>query len=175
MDDKETRHRRARLRELIEANFDGLDINLIKFIEHRIGKRVNQGELSAIQKDDGKSFGDKKARTLTEQIGLNRRWFDMALGTNLDRKHWMDDEPGEGRTFIQPSVADEAASLFDQYRQADAAQQAIVDVVLGGKKKAPAWMAESTLLSIQSAIRGARDQSPDTTKKSPQPSARKSG
>ncbi|MDB5813495.1 MAG: hypothetical protein JWN23_612 [Rhodocyclales bacterium] len=86
MDDLETRHRRARLRELIDVGFDQKLVNLLRFIEQRTGTAPNQGELSALKRENsGKSFGDKKARTLTEQIGLDRRWFDEPMGSGLER------------------------------------------------------------------------------------------
>jgi len=89
MDDPETLHRRARLRELITVCFDDLDKNLLDYIHMRTGKRPNQGELSSLQQDHGKSFGDKKARTFTEQIGLHRRWFEFPMGVHLDQTDWM--------------------------------------------------------------------------------------
>jgi len=89
MDDAETLNRRARLRELISFCFNNKDEDLRQFIKERTDKLPNQGELSAIQKDHGKSFGDKKAKVLTEQIGLHRRWFDFTLGTNLDQGSWL--------------------------------------------------------------------------------------
>jgi len=89
MDDNETKHRRARLRELIEVAFGGKDAALLHHIQARTGKPANQGELSALQKDDGpRSFGDKKAKTLTDQIGLHRNWFMFPMGTGLDRSSW---------------------------------------------------------------------------------------
>ena len=92
MDDQETLHRRARLRELIQERFDGKDANLLRYVEDRTGKKPNQGELSGLQKDNsGRSFGDVKARNLTKQIGLHRRWFDMPLGACLNRSDWMSD------------------------------------------------------------------------------------
>jgi hypothetical protein len=91
MDDSETLNRRARLRELIRECFGGKDEELLSFIERRTGKRPNQGELSAIKKDNAKSFGDKKARNLTVQIGLNRRWFDFPVGVNTKKEAWMND------------------------------------------------------------------------------------
>lgn len=94
MDDLETLNRRARLRELIAICFEGNSANLIRFIEQKTKKRPNQGELSSIQKDNGgKPFADKKARNLTLQIGLHRRWFDMPLGTNVQRELWLLDAP----------------------------------------------------------------------------------
>lgn len=81
MDDSETLHRRARLRELVKVRFGGEQKALLAHILSRTGKAANQGELSLLTRDNsGKSFGDKKARTLTEQIGLDRRWFDMPIG-----------------------------------------------------------------------------------------------
>lgn len=90
MDDTETLHRRARLRELIDVCFGTKDgqKKLLDHIEDRTGKRPNQGELSGLCTDHGKSFADKKARTLTLQIGLHRRWFDAPLGVNLSREDW---------------------------------------------------------------------------------------
>lgn len=90
MDDAETLHRRLRLRELIHRCFDNRLIDLLAHIQSRTGKAANQGELSALQKDHGpKSFGDKKAKKLTEQIGLHRHWFSMPAGTHLNRNDWL--------------------------------------------------------------------------------------
>ena len=85
MDDSETLHRRARLRELVKVRFGGEQKALLAHILSRTGKAANQGELSLLTRDNsGKSFGDKKARTLTEQIGLDRGWFDMPIGACLN-------------------------------------------------------------------------------------------
>jgi len=93
MDDRETLHRRARLRELIAICFEGKDANLLDHIQRKTGKRPNQGEMSGLQKDHGsRSFGDKKAKTLTEQVGLHRRWFDFGLGCNLAQSEWTSEE-----------------------------------------------------------------------------------
>lgn len=71
MDDAETLNRRARLRELIRVCFNDSPSDLLRFVEGRTGKRPNQGELSAISKDhSGKSFGEKKAKTLTKTAFL---------------------------------------------------------------------------------------------------------
>lgn len=86
-DDAETSHRRARLRELFQEF--GTQAALLRHIADRTGKKANQGELAAIAKpNSGKSFGDKKAKHLTEQIGLPRNWFSLPLGTLLDRPAW---------------------------------------------------------------------------------------
>lgn len=99
MDDKETLHRRAKLRELIRERFADRTVDLIQYIQERTGKKPNQGELSALQKDDsGKSFGDKKAKTLAEQIGLPRRWFDMPLGT------------APGTSGLEPEISESTAA-----------------------------------------------------------------
>lgn len=82
MDDSETLHRRARLRELVSNAFGGEQKALLQHIFEKTGKRANQGEMSLLMRDNsGKSFGDKKAKTLTEQIGLPRRWFDLPVGS----------------------------------------------------------------------------------------------
>lgn len=89
MDDADTLHRRARLRELISACFDGKDVLLLDYIESKTGKRPNQGELSGLKKDHGsRSFAAKKAATLEAQIGLPRFWFTAPLGNLLDRHEW---------------------------------------------------------------------------------------
>lgn len=89
MDDPETLHRRARLRELVTVTFEGRLTDLLAHIKHRTGKDANQGELSALQSDKGlKSFGDKKAKILTEQIGLPRHWFAQPLGSGLRKTEW---------------------------------------------------------------------------------------
>ena len=90
MDDAETLHRRARLRELIDHCFGGRLVDFAKYIEQRTNKPTNVGELSALRKDhSGRSFGDKKAKTLVEQIGLHRQWFSMPMGTNVDQDMWL--------------------------------------------------------------------------------------
>lgn len=95
MDDEEMLHRRARLRELVEVAFGGRTVDLLAHIKARTGKDANSGELSSLQKDHGpKSFGDKKARTLTAQIGLHRHWFSQPMGCNIDSKQWMLDASG---------------------------------------------------------------------------------
>lgn len=94
MDDRETLHRRARLRELIDHCFDGTIARLADHIRSNSGKNPNQAELSTLRKDNGpRSFGDKKAKNLAEQVGLHRRWFDMPLGYNLDRHLWGSNAP----------------------------------------------------------------------------------
>ncbi|WP_430434784.1 LexA family protein [Methyloversatilis sp.] len=101
MDDNETLNRRARLRELIRECFGDKQINLIRHVHHRTGEMPNHGEMSVLTKDhSGKSFGDKKAKRLTEQIGMHRRWFDMPLGTNIDPTDWMRD--WEGMSNVSP-------------------------------------------------------------------------
>lgn len=106
MDDLETLNRRARLRELIELCFNSTTADLIRHITQRTGKTPNQGELSLIQRDNsGKSFGDKKAKGLTEMIGLHRRWFDFPIGTNTDRADWLkepDQNKGNSTTPPRP-------------------------------------------------------------------------
>jgi len=92
MDDKETLNRRARLRELVLECFNNRDADILRHIENRTGKKPNQGEFSAIQRDHGgKPFGDKKAKNLTEQIGLHRSWFNMPVGSNIDPLTWMNE------------------------------------------------------------------------------------
>lgn len=99
MDDKETLHRRARLRELIWAHFgdpsEGGQAALREHIKNHKGVKVNQGELSGLLKDHNaaRSFGDKKARALADQIGLHRRWFDFPMGVNISRGDWLKDAP----------------------------------------------------------------------------------
>lgn len=111
MDDAETLHRRMRLRELIQRCFDNRLTDLLTHIQGRTGKAANQGELSALQKDHGpKSFGDKKAKRLTEQIGLHRHWFAMPAGTHLDRGEWMAPPP----TLASSSDVNELAAVVDR-------------------------------------------------------------
>lgn len=111
MDDKETLHRRSRLRELVNVCFLGSRSELVSHIEERTKKKPNEGELSGLQKDNGpRSFGDKKARTLCEQIGLHRRWFDMPLGANLDRERWLDGHGG----FPSEATPAEIATAFTE-------------------------------------------------------------
>lgn len=109
MDDEETRHRRLRLGELVEVCFGGEQKALRQHIASRTSKEPNQGEISGLLKLDNsaRSFGDKKAKTLTGQIGLHRRWFDMPLGANLRRDRWLS-ESATVRT-----VAEDVARLAD--------------------------------------------------------------
>lgn len=132
MDDKETSNRRVRLRELIQTAFNGSLEELLRFIELRTGKRPNQGEMSALQKPEGKSFGDKKAKVLTEQIGLHRRWFDAQPGTNLGRDQWLAD----------PNAFSTDDSFFNAYNllkpaNKRAAQQVIVGLLASQKMESP--------------------------------------
>jgi ribosomal protein L29 len=90
LDDDETLLRRARFRELIEHCFENKQALLGEHIQAKTGKKANSGELSTLKQDNGpRSFGDKKARALCEQIGLHRQWFAMPLGTNLRREEWL--------------------------------------------------------------------------------------
>jgi hypothetical protein len=95
MDDPETLNRRLRLNELIQECFGGYQKELIAHINARNKKPANQGELSSLRKlnNQGKSFGYVKAGNLAKQIGLNRRWFEFPLGTNLAPARWMSDTP----------------------------------------------------------------------------------
>lgn len=103
MDNPDTLNRRARLRELIEHCFENNQAALLKHIEARTGRPHNQGEMSAIQRDHGgKSFGDKKAQALANSIGLSRYWFDLPLGSNLDRDKWLDAAPLDARGNALP-------------------------------------------------------------------------
>lgn len=108
MDDRETLNRRARLRELISECFDGKLANLMDHIKDRTGKTPNQGELSALQRDHSaaKSFGDKKAKTLTEQVGLSRRWFDMPAGNQIRRDEWLVDVAPPSKVTALPKQQD---------------------------------------------------------------------
>jgi hypothetical protein len=140
MDDPETLNRRARLRELIQFAFDGQLVKLINHIEKQTGKKPNQGELSGLRKDNSpsKSFGDKKAKTLTEQIGLHRRWFDMPLGSNLERPRWLDAPDAEAESGLNRQAANEKRTaeylglseeerlLIRAYREAGSAERSVI-------------------------------------------------
>jgi hypothetical protein len=90
MDNKENLHRADRLKELVDAAFNGSIEDLRRHIKQRTGAEPNQGELSQLRSGK-KSFGYKKAGTLADQIGLNRKWFEMPTGTNLQMSEWLDD------------------------------------------------------------------------------------
>lgn len=122
MDDKETLNRRARLRELIACEFESNDQNLLRFIAQKTGKMPNQGELSSIQKDNGKSFGDKKAKKLTEQIGLHRRWFDLPVGTNVKRSEWLN----------EPNIFSGELMFIDSYRKLTPNRKTIAEQTITG-------------------------------------------
>jgi hypothetical protein len=94
MDSLDTLHRRARLRELVGACFGGIDAKLIAYIESRTQEKVNQGEISSLQKDNGpRSFGEKRAIRLASQVGLVRKWFELPLGASLDLKSQANENP----------------------------------------------------------------------------------
>lgn len=122
MEDDEARNRRLRLRELIDSCFAGRQKSLIKHIEARTGKAPNQGELSGLAKIDSpsRSFGYDKAKILSEQIGLHRRWFEFPLGTNLLRDKWLDDMPSRdvnhvyNENGIKLSLSDDAKTLPEE-------------------------------------------------------------
>lgn len=134
MDDRETLNRRARLRELIDQCFDGKLVGLMLHVRGRCGVEPNQGELSALRKDNSsKSFGDKKAKVLTEQIGLHRRWFDWPPGVHLARQEW--ELPYDGaihRLTAQepvPAFGGLAPSPFNASSPADASKRLVRELV----------------------------------------------
>lgn len=119
MDDPETLHRRARLRELIERCFNERIVDLLNHIENRTGTRPNQGEMSAIRRDNsGKSFGDKKAKTLVNQIGLNRRWFDMPIGVNVHPDEWRNGYEGIPSEATPTEIAEAFENGSEEKREA---------------------------------------------------------
>lgn len=130
MDDAETLLRRARLRELVEHCFGGKQAALVRHIEARTGKRPNQGEISLLMKDHSpaKSFGDKKARRLCEQIGLSRRWFEMPLGSALQRHEW--DLVQDAEPLAAPDLQGAAMELWEKYRSAPDDVRQLVDAAL---------------------------------------------
>lgn len=123
-DDTEMRHRRLRLRELIDQCFNGQQRALLDFVEKKTGKRPNQGEMSGLTKDDGKSFGDKKAKALAESIGLHRRWFDLPLGSNLFHSEWSRDLPEK-----QPQASKQAQQQQQNYALTDPAIQEVISIM----------------------------------------------
>lgn len=74
--------RRERLRQLIEDRFGGRQSALVE----EIG--INQGELSGLLKT--KSFGEKKARSLEEQLKLPSKWLDQRITVVPDRQQEWD-------------------------------------------------------------------------------------
>lgn len=68
--------RRQRLRQWIADNCDGLQVKFIAACAAR-GHEINQGELSGLMK--GKSFGEKKARSLEKMAGMPVRYLDAAV------------------------------------------------------------------------------------------------
>ena len=126
MDDKDTLHRRARLRELISVCFDGKDVELLDYIANRGNKRPNQGEMSGLQKDHGpRSFGAKKAGTLEEQIGLPKLWFTMPMGYGLDLGGWKK----SSSTVASPIDILKSISAYDNNTEPGPAVQGFVPLI----------------------------------------------
>lgn len=120
-----------------------------------------------------RSLGNQVAPKIAKAIGQPTHWIDQINGDQwmkIDTDIEMDLMPAP---TAQKATSDEESELQARYRAASAAHQAIVDVVLGGPEQAPSWMTKSTLMSIDTAIQGALEHSPDTTKKSEPPSRRK--
>ncbi len=136
MDDRETLNRRARLRELIRECFDGKLANLMDHIKDRTGKTPNQGELSALQRDHSaaKSFGDKKAKTLTEQVGLSRRWFDLPTGSQITRDEWLIDAAPSTRVVKLPKKQD--PDIAEVVRLMEATDERGRILILGAAREA---------------------------------------
>lgn len=144
MDDKETLNRRARLRELIRECFNGERKQLLAHIFARTKTTQNAGEISSLQKDNGpKSFGDKKAKVLVELIGLNRHWFDMPCGTNLDPSKWMSpppsskeatplkvQEPSTQKYSVTNQLSKQAIAVAQYYDKLPAVKKAEVEALL---------------------------------------------
>lgn len=84
MDDPTVRHRRARLQELVREIFAS-QADMIRFAAESLDIHLNQGELSALRKANGKSFREVKARTLESQLQLAPKWFDLPLGTAMTK------------------------------------------------------------------------------------------
>jgi hypothetical protein len=124
MDNDETLLRRARLRELIDVSFNGKLVDLATHMEKVSGDRVNQAELSSLRKDHGpKSFGDKKAKVLTEQIGLHRHWFSMPLGTALERRQWL-----SAASSQDPALSMQVIDALQDWRlKASSKSQEVID------------------------------------------------
>ncbi|GAB4059261.1 hypothetical protein [Uliginosibacterium sediminicola] len=130
-DDAEALHRKARLRELLDTCFGGKQAALSQHIEYATGKKPNQGELSQILKDhSGRTFGDDKARALTEAIGLHRRWFEMPLGRNVRKQDWQKDLSGYPAPSVRALDARRGPSA-DIVLQSIAAIAAVAGIPLG--------------------------------------------
>lgn len=69
-DDQRVRNRRVRLTRLINERYESQADFVAKTGE-------NQGEISALQKENGKSFGEKKARKIEEKCSLPNGWLDI--------------------------------------------------------------------------------------------------
>lgn len=114
MDNEETLNRRARFRELLRECFSDSRKALAEHIKSR-GHEPNLTELSNLKKDHGpRSFADKKAGMLAHEIGLNRRWFDMPLGSNLEKSHWMDNLLPSSNTKLPVVSAKSEPSNIEQ-------------------------------------------------------------
>lgn len=61
--------RRSRLKAWIDTHYGGRQAEFITDVFSRTGTQLNQGELSALLKPDGKSFGEKKAASLERLCG----------------------------------------------------------------------------------------------------------
>lgn len=102
MDTPETANRRLRLRELVDKCFNGTLADVLRHIKSRTDKGTSQSELSGLL--IAKSFGERKAAKLADDIGLHRKWFEMPSGTNLDISEWMKDAPTEVDAGLDPLI-----------------------------------------------------------------------
>lgn len=120
MDDTIVSHRRTRLNELATKVFAN-QADLIRFAAEEFDVHLNQGELSALRKAEGKSFREVKARNLETQLRLLPGWLDMPLGASLDKPpHYM---TASSRTppYNSPAYRDEESLLLRAFRAADPA------------------------------------------------------
>lgn len=118
MDDPIVSHRRARLNELVGNVFDS-QADLIRFSAETFDVHLNQGELSALRKANGKSFREVKARTLETQLQLAPRWLDMPLGTLLDKPPHNTVASTKAEPYNSSATHDDETLLLRAFRAAD--------------------------------------------------------
>ena len=105
--------RRKRLQEWIDARHEGVQAAFVA------ATGINQGELSALLKVDGKSFGEKKAASLEQAAKMPAGYLTTPLspaGTHSAKPAGRPDHIGEDAPAyrVTPEILRDAMTLLDE-------------------------------------------------------------